>query len=39
MRDMQGKEGIIMPFGIEWGYVLLGIHTMNLLWGLAPVLL
>ena len=22
-----------MPFGIEWVYVLLGIHTINLLWG------
>ena len=33
-----GKEDIIMPFGIEWVYVLLGIHTINLLLGgLAPV--
>jgi hypothetical protein len=30
-----GKEDIIMPFGIEWVYVLLGIHTINLLWGVG----
>lgn len=28
-----GNEDIIMPFRIERVYVVLGIHTINLLWG------
>ena len=34
-----GKEEVIMPFLMVWVYVLLGIHTINRLWGLAPALL
>ena len=32
-----GKEDNLVPFGVEWVYVLLGIHTINLLWGLVPI--
>ena len=34
-----GNEDIIMPFRIERVYVLLGIHTINLLWGFTPAVM